>query len=68
MKTSRPLTITLPAAGVLFAESAHTGDFHMTPRTDPFHKLLYVLRGRIACHEAGRDPASAATGSRQQGA
>lgn len=62
MKTSRPLTITLPAAGVLFAESAHTGDFHMAPRTDPFHKLLYVLRGRIACHEAGREPASAAAG------
>ena len=50
MKTSHPLSVTLPATGVLFAESVHTGDFHMTPRTDPFHKLLYVLRGRITCH------------------
>jgi AraC family L-rhamnose operon regulatory protein RhaS len=63
MKTSRPLTITLPATGVLFAESAHSGDFHMTPRTDPFHKLLYVLRGRIACHEPGNEPASATAGT-----
>lgn len=62
MKTSRPLTITLPAAGVHFAESVHTGDFQMAPRTDPFHKLLYVLRGRIACHEPGRPPESVATG------
>lgn len=62
MQTSRPLTITLPAAGVLFAESAHTGDFQMAPRTDPFHKLLYVLRGRIACHEPDRAPESIAAG------
>jgi AraC-like DNA-binding protein len=62
MKTSRPLTITLPAAGVHFAESIHTGDFQMAPRTDPFHKLLYVLRGRIACHAADRAPESVAAG------
>src|SRR5882757_77614 len=62
MKTSRPLAITVPAAGVLFAESVHTGDFHMAPRTDPFHKLLYVLRGRIVCHEADRAPESASAG------
>jgi AraC-like DNA-binding protein len=62
MKTSRPLLITLPAAGVLFAESAHTGDFSMAPRTDPYHKLIYVLRGRIACHEAARPPESATAG------
>ncbi len=63
MKTSRPLAISLPPAGVLFAESVHTGDFHMAPRTDPFHKLLYVLRGRITCHEAGRTPESAGAGT-----
>lgn len=62
MKTSRPLTITLPAGGVYFAESVHTGDFQMAPRTDPFHKLLYVLRGRISCHEEGRAPESVTTG------
>jgi len=63
MKTSRPLAITLPPAGVLFAESVHTGDFHMALRTDPFHKLLYVLRGRISCHEAHRPPEEAGSGS-----
>jgi AraC-like DNA-binding protein len=62
MKTSRPLTITLPPAGVHFAESVHNGDFQMAPRTDPFHKVLYVLRGRIACHAAGSVPESVATG------
>jgi len=62
MKTSHPIAITLPAAGVLFAESAHTGDFHMAPRTDPFHKILYVLRGRIACHEADHAPESVTAG------
>jgi AraC-like DNA-binding protein len=62
MKTSRPLTITLPAAGVHFAESVHTGDFRMAPRTDPFHKLLYVLRGRTIFHEADRTKESIATG------
>jgi AraC-like DNA-binding protein len=62
MKTSRPLTITLAPGGVHFAESVHTGDFHMAPRTDPFHKLLYVLRGRITCHEEGRPPESVTAG------
>lgn len=62
MKTSRPLAITMPAAGVVFAESAHTGDFHMAPRTDPFHKLLYVLRGGVRYTESGRKPEVAATG------
>lgn len=63
MKTSRPLTITLPTAGVHFAESVHTADFHMAPRTDPFHKLLYVLRGRVSCHEKGRAPGTATAGT-----
>lgn len=55
MKTSRPLAISMPATGVVFAESAHTGDFQMAPRTDPFHKLLYVLRGAVSCTaDAGR--------------
>lgn len=47
MKLSRPLEINMPADGVLFAESAHAGDFEMSPRTDGFHKLLYVQRGAI---------------------
>jgi AraC-like DNA-binding protein len=52
----------MPAAGALFAESAHAGDFRMVPRTDPFHKLLYVLRGGIRYTEAKRQPESISTG------
>jgi AraC family L-rhamnose operon regulatory protein RhaS len=62
MKLSRPLAITMPAAGVLFTESAHASDFQMAPRTDPFHKLLYVLRGGIRYTEEKRQPESASTG------
>lgn len=63
MKTSHPLSVTLPAAGVLFAESVHSGDFHMAPRTDPFHKLLYVLRGLVSCRAADRPPESVPAGT-----
>jgi AraC-like DNA-binding protein len=63
MKTSRPLAISMPATGVVFAESAHTGDFHMAARTDPFHKLLYVLRGGVGYLEAGRQPEPATAGT-----
>lgn len=63
MRTSRPLAISMPATGVVFAESAHTGDFHMAPRTDAFHKLLYVLRGAVNYAEAARKPAVAAAGT-----
>lgn len=53
MKSSRPIEISMPAAGVLFAESAHAGDFQMSPRTDAFHKLLYVQRGAVSYLEKG---------------
>ena len=62
MKRSHPLAITMPAAGVLFAESVHAGDFHMARRTDPFHKLLYVLRGHVSYTEMARQPESVSTG------
>ncbi|WP_221029752.1 helix-turn-helix domain-containing protein [Actomonas aquatica] len=48
MPTSAPLHFTVPADGVVFAESVHAGDFRMSERTDPFHKVLYVQRGRVA--------------------
>jgi AraC-like DNA-binding protein len=63
MKTSRPLAISMPATGVVFAESAHTGDFEMAPRTDPFHKLLYVLRGGVSYAESPRKPETATAGT-----
>jgi AraC-like DNA-binding protein len=62
MKRSHPLAVTMPPAGVLFAESVHAGDFHMAPRTDPFHKLLYVLRGHVSYVEKGRRPESVSAG------
>jgi AraC-like DNA-binding protein len=62
MKLSRPLAVTMPSTGVIFAESAHAGDFRMAPRTDPFHKLLYVLRGGIRYSEAGRMPENISAG------
>jgi AraC family L-rhamnose operon regulatory protein RhaS len=63
MKRSRPLAISMPATGVVFAESVHTGDFQMAPRIDRFHKLLYVLRGAVRCAETGRTAELAAAGT-----
>lgn len=63
MKNSQPLTITMPANGVVFAESVHTGDFHMAPRTDAFHKLLYVLRGAVRYTETDRKAELAGAGT-----
>lgn len=47
--------MTLPSYGVAFAESVHAMDFEMTERVDPFHKVCYVLAGRIACRIGNRD-------------
>lgn len=47
MKVKRPLTVVVPASGVAFAESVHEIDFRMAERRDPFHKLIYVLRGTV---------------------
>lgn len=63
MKQSLPLEISMPASGVLFAESAHAGDFHMSPRTDPFHKILYVQRGTINYQESGGRTETASVGT-----
>lgn len=46
-RLSLPLSVKLPANGVLFAESVHAQDFRMQERVDPFHKLLYVLAGEV---------------------
>ncbi len=50
MKVSVPLSVTLPAYGVLFAESVHATDFQMPVRADPFHKVFYVLAGSVGLH------------------
>ena len=46
-KVTRPLPVALPPHGVVFAESLHAADFRMPRRTDPFHKLLFVLHGQV---------------------
>jgi len=66
MKTpvSRPIAVTLPAHGLAFAESVHSPRFRMAERVDAFHKIIYVLQGRISCTETGQDkPLHAGTGA-----
>ena len=58
MKVSHPIAVSLPSYGVLFAESVHASDFQMAERTDPFHKIGYVLAGRLT-GRTGHQPAAA---------
>jgi AraC-like DNA-binding protein len=51
---SHPIAVTLPACGIAFAESVHGPGFRMAERVDPFHKILYVLQGRIEFAETGQ--------------
>ncbi|QYM79856.1 AraC family transcriptional regulator [Horticoccus luteus] len=53
MSVSRPIPVELPPHGVAFVESVHGPRFHMAERIDPFHKIIYVLHGRIACSIKG---------------
>lgn len=55
MKVSCPVAVTLPKYGVLFAESVHSADFQMPERRDPFHKVLYVLAGRVIYRESSSE-------------
>jgi AraC-like DNA-binding protein len=55
MPVSRPIAVTLPAAGVAFAESIHGPGFRMAERADDFHKLIYVLQGGVTLATAGPD-------------
>lgn len=63
MRVTTPVPITLPATGVRFAESVHAAGFRMAERTDPFHKVLYVLAGRAELRRPGARPLVAAAGS-----
>ncbi len=56
-RVSRPIAVAMPAHGVVFAESVHADNFRMPVRADPFHKLVYVLHGRVVCVDptAGRE-------------
>ncbi len=47
MLNSEPVQISVPDDGVYFAESFHARDFEMPQRADPFHKIIFVQRGRL---------------------
>jgi AraC-like DNA-binding protein len=63
MAVSRPISVNLPAFGVMFAESVHGPEFHMAERADGFHKLIYVLHGGVRLTSAGAKPAPAGAGA-----
>ncbi|MBL4575370.1 MAG: helix-turn-helix transcriptional regulator [Opitutaceae bacterium] len=46
-KVIRPVEVSIPPVGVIFAESIHEEGFRMQKRRDSFHKLLYVQNGRV---------------------
>jgi AraC family L-rhamnose operon regulatory protein RhaS len=58
MRVFAPIPISLPDYGVLFAESAHAAGFSMAERRDPYHKLIYLLDGKVAYWEGGRASSS----------
>ena len=64
MAVFRPIPVTLPTHGVVFAESVHAPGFQMPERIDAFHKVIYVLQGRVDFSEpsAGR-PVTALAGT-----
>lgn len=63
-RVSSPIAVELPEHGVLFVESSHATDFRMAPRRDPYHKLVYVLAGRVAYRLADvAEPIEARLGS-----
>jgi AraC-like DNA-binding protein len=61
---SRPISVTLPAYGIAFAESVHGPRFRMAERIDKFHKIIYVLQGDVAFSETTQSqPLHATAGS-----
>jgi AraC-like DNA-binding protein/quercetin dioxygenase-like cupin family protein len=63
MAVFRPIPVTLPAHGVAFAESVHAPGFLMAERADAFHKIIYVLHGRVDYAESGGKSVPAPAGS-----
>ena len=63
MAVFRPIPVTLPAHGAVFAESVHAAGFQMDERSDAFHKVIYVLHGRVDYAEMGGKTAAAPAGT-----
>lgn len=55
--------MSVPRGGVCFAQSVHEADFRMAERADPFHKLIYVLDGRVRYEERGAHAAEMPAGA-----
>ena len=56
MTLHRPAPFPVPANGVYFAESMHLKDFEASLHKDPFHKIIFIQRGRMELQsKAGRN-------------
>lgn len=61
VRVVRPITVRVPAGGLIFAESIHERDFRMQRRRDPFHKLLFLAHGEARLWRQRSDRAEAVT-------
>jgi AraC-like DNA-binding protein len=53
MSVQRALKLTIPAHGVLAAESIHGPRFQMTSEQHVFHELYFVYEGSVTVHHGG---------------
>lgn len=60
---SRPIAVTLPPRSVAFVESMHAPQFRMEERADNFHKIIYLLQGRVSFSVETTPPASIGPGA-----
>ncbi|GAB5561247.1 MAG: hypothetical protein SynsKO_28940 [Synoicihabitans sp.] len=47
MNATRPVPFSVPSDGVYFAESMHLKDHEASLHSDPFHKIIFIQRGRM---------------------
>ena len=50
---SGPIDVVLPSYGIAVAESIHADDFTMSWRSDPYCKLLFIVRGQTRLEVRG---------------
>ena len=50
----RPVSVAVGSRAAVFAESVHGSGFRMGARRDPFHKIIYVVRGSISLERDGK--------------
>jgi AraC-like DNA-binding protein len=59
---SVPIDLVLPSHGIAVAESIHADDFAMSWRSDPYCKLLFIVRGQTRLEVRGREPVTLRSG------